>query len=416
MKKCLLLLLTLCLLLTACGGPTEESSAPAVTTTTVPEGVTTHYSSYAVRSMRLRVTSGTDQLERMGEVNNLYDQQAYGVFQTLNTAAYNKSYLSAPTGTPWVRLVFCPHSDTEGETYTVYENDLVVVEHPATGTQAYTAPAGTFYQTVTRLNALRAEQTAHVTLKEYEQGGAAGYTIHYKSGKTKFVSTGTDLPVVDMVGEDLVRVCFRDTVTFYDTATGKTAALTAETTDVAGDYVAAAARDGVDLYRVMSQKSLAHIYAAVEGEGHAPIRGISFSEDGASLHIVGAHNDGVVWDRTLAVVDLLGSTRYYLGAWSSIPAATEKEQQTVGYNLLKKLRHKEKELGHTFSALPQKQLTLDGKLYYLTEIGYWEKVDGKNAYTKLAHLLTNEGLTVAYETTVSENELVWDTTKNWMKK
>ena len=156
MKKCIILLLALCLFLTACGGDGGET-APTTTTTTAGKPATIYYSDYAVRSMRLSVTSGTDELDRMWELNNLYQQQAYSVYQTLNVPSYQQSYLSAPTGTPWVKLKFRPHSDlnTQGETYTVYENDLVVVEHPATGEKTYTAAAGTYYQTVARLNALR---------------------------------------------------------------------------------------------------------------------------------------------------------------------------------------------------------------------------------------------------------------------
>ena len=416
MKPYLPLFLALCLLLTACGGGGEASSAPPPTTTIAPTGVDAYYSAYEVRSMRLKITSGTDALDRMGELNNLYQKQAYAVYQTLNTAAYAKSYLSPAVGTPWVRLTFRPHSDSEGETYTLYENDLVVVEHPGTGSQAYTAPAGTFYQTVTLLNTLRAEQSRYVTLKEPEQNDAAGYTIHYKNGKNEFFATGTDVPTVDMVGEGLVRVYHRMTCTFHNTITGKATTLTTTMADVAGDYVAAVERDGVVLYPLLSKKAVAHIYAVIEGEHHVPVQGISFSEDGKSLHIVCAHGDDAVWDRTIAVSELLGSVRYYLGAWQTAPDATEKEQQTIGYSLLKKLRHKEKALGHTLSALPEKRLELGGKVYFLTEVGYWEKVDGKNVYTAVAHLLVDEDVTVAYEATPADNELIWDTAKNWMKK
>ena len=155
MKKCLYIVLCLCLLLTACGG-VEDTSEPQKTTA-APDPFDPFYSDYGVRSMRVRVVSGTDELDRMVDINNLYDHQALSLYQTLNTAAYRESYLSAPGGTPWVRMTFRPHSELNaaGETYTLYENDLVVVEHPTTGEQAYTAAPGTYYQTVTRLNALR---------------------------------------------------------------------------------------------------------------------------------------------------------------------------------------------------------------------------------------------------------------------
>ena len=418
MKKYLPIALSLCLLLAACGGPAEESSAPSAPTLQ-PDPLTPHYSSYAVRSMRATVTSGTDELEGMAGINNLYQNQAATLYDKLNTPAYRESYLSASTGTPWVSITFCPHSDTAGETYTVYENDLVRVEHPATGAQTYTAAAGTYYQTVAYLNGVRQEQTRFVTLTyfgEEGKGESAGYTIHYKSGKTKFYATGTDLPQVDLVGEGLVRVCLRDTYSFYDTVKGRSATLTAYDTDVAGDTVAAVEQDAVVLYPLFSTKATARIYTPAAGQDDRLVQGVSFTDDGTGLHVICRRGEAV-WDRTLPLADLQGGTiRYLLGDWQAAESVSEWDQQQVGYNLLKKLRHKEKELGHTFSALPHKKLELDGKLYYLTEIGYWEKVEGKNAYTPLAYLLVNEGLTVAYETTVTENELCWDTGKNWMKK
>lgn len=413
MKKCLYILLCLCLLLTACGGggDTSEPLKPTV----APDPFTPFYSDYGVRSMRVRVVSGTDELDRMGDLNNLYDNQALSLYQTLNTAAYRESYLSAPVGTPWVRLTFRPHSELNaaGETYTVYENDLVVVEHPTKREQAYTAASGTYYQTVTRLNALREEQSRYITLHPYDvDEHTAGYTIHYQNGKSEFYGTGTDLPYVDMVGEGILRVEFRQTYTFYDTKTGKNNYVSGRSTDVAGDTVAVAVRDGVELYPLFSRAESARVYAEADS-----VCGLSFSEDGTSLHVVCARGDtDAVWDRTLAVTDLLGGTRYYLSAWQTAPDATEKEQQTVGYSLLSKIRHKEKTVGHTLSALPQKRLELDGTVYFLTEIGYWEKVENKMEYTAVAHLMVDEKLTVAYEATPSDNELTWDVHNNWMKR
>lgn len=414
MNKCIALLLSLCLLLTACAaGGDDASSAPAATTAAAP--AETYYADYSVRSMRLSVTSGTDQLDRMWDLNNLYQQQALSVYRVLNVASYRRSYLEAPAGTPWVRLKFRPHSDLnmEGETFTLYENDLVVVEHPATGTRTYTAAAGTFYQTVARLNALRAEQTRYLTLRPYDTDEhTAGYTVHYQNGKSEFTATGTDLPCVDMVGEGILRVEFRQTFTFINTATGKENYVTGRCTDVAGETVAVADRDGIELYPLFSRKVTARVYAEQD-----TVCGLSFTADGNSLHIVCARGEtGAVWDRTIPLAELKGSQCYYLGAWQSAPDATEKEQQNVGYALLKKLRHKEKALGHTLSALPEKRLEWDGKVYFLTEIGYWEKVNGERQYTPVAHLMVSESVTAAYEAVPSDNELTWDTAKNWMKK
>ena len=420
-KKCIAMWLALCLLLTACGGAgaSDPDAAPTTTTTTtgttVPDVTGLYYSDYSVRSMRLSVTSGTDQLERMWDLNNLYQQQAFSVYRTLNVAAFEKSYLSPDPGTPWVRLKFRPHSDLDpsGEVYTLYENDLVVVEHPVAGTHTYTAASGTFYQTVTRLNTLRQEQTRYLTLQGIDSTErTAGYTVHYAGGKNKFYATGTDLPRVDMVGDGILRVEFRQTFTFYDTKTERSGTFTGTLTDVVGDAVVVADRDGLEVYHQFWRKDSCRAYAERDS-----IRGLSFTEDGTGLHVICTRGDtDAVWDRTLSVAEMKGSLCWYLGAWQSAPDATEKEQQDVGYSLLKKLRHKEKALGHSLSALPEKWLEINGKVYFLTEIGYWEKVEDKNVYTVVAHLMVNEALTVAYEATPTDNELIWDTAKNWMKQ
>lgn len=417
MKRYVAAVTALCLLLTACGGggTTADTAMPAPTSTApVAKPVATYYSDYSVRSMRLSVTSGTDELDRMWDLNNVYQQQAFSVYQTLNVAGFQESYLDAPAGTPWVQLTFRPHSDlnTQGETFTLYENDLVVVEHPAAGTKTYTAAAGTYYQTVARLNTLRQEQTRYVTLHPYDTNErTAGYTIHYANGKSRFHATGTDLPYVDMVADGVVRVEFRQNFTFYNVKTGKESTVSGLCTDVSGDTVAVADRDGIELYPLFSRHVMARVYAEPDA-----VCGLSFTEDGTALHVVCARGEDAVWDRTIPMEELKGSKAFYLGGWQSAPDATEKEQQNIGYNLLKKLRHKEKELGHTLSSLPEKRLELGGKVYYLTEIGYWEKVEGKMTYTPVVHLMVNESLTVAYEADPQDNELTWDTAKNWMKK
>ena len=74
MKKGIACCLALCLLLTGCGGaetPTPDTTTTTTTSTTVPDVTGLYYADYSVRSMRLRVTSGTDELDRMWDLNNL---------------------------------------------------------------------------------------------------------------------------------------------------------------------------------------------------------------------------------------------------------------------------------------------------------------------------------------------------------
>lgn len=419
MKKCIAWILVLCLLLTACGGTTtgDGESKP----TAAPDPFTPYYSDYAVRSMQATVVSVTEELGVMGVLNNLYENQAATLYQKLNTAAYRESWLATPTDIARVQITLRPHSDTAGEVYTLYENDLVLVEHPAVGKQLYTAAAGTYYQTVTYLKGVRTAQSAHFTVQAegIDETGhhPAGYTLKNKNGKTADqVNTGQEIPCVDLVAQGIVRVTAADTVRLYDTATGRNVVLPATASDVAGGYVAAATATSVTLYPLFSKKAAACVFVEAAG-AEQPVQGISFTADGKGLHVICCRGDtNTVWDRTLMVADLLATTRYYLGAWQTTPDTTEKEQQTVGYNLLKKLRHKEKALGRTLSALPEKRLQLGDDVYFLTEVGYWEKVDSTYTYTPVVHLLVDEDVTVAYETTTSDNELTWDTKKNWTKR
>lgn len=416
MKRLTPLLLALCLLLTACGGGgTASTPEPA------PEGdpFTPYYSDYTVRSMQAAVVSVTEKLGYLGVLNNLYENQAATLYEKLNTPSYRESWLDTPTDIARVQITFHPHSDPAGEVYTLFENDAVLVEHPAVGQQLYTAASGTYYQTLTYLTGVQKAQSAYFTLQGADGNGdesTAGCTLRYQSGRTVFVAAAGATLAVDLVGEGLVRVAKNDTFTLYDTVKGRKTAYTARLSDVAGQYLAAADGIGVTLYPLFSTKATARVYV-VGAEAAQTVQGVSLSADGTQLHVVCCHSDGeTVWDRTLAVADLLAKTRYCLGAWQTAPDATEKEQQNVGYALLKKLRHKEKALGYTLSALPEKKLSLGGDVYYLTEVGHWNTVEGTYTYTPVAHLLVDKDVTVAYEATPADNELTWDVGKNWMKR
>lgn len=103
------------------------------------------------------------------------------------------------------------------------------------------------------------------------------------------------------------------------------------------------------------------------------------------------------------------------GDWRSLLSpVTEKAEQVDGYALLKKLRHKEKEYGYTFSAKMEGQLTAQGQEYYLCEIGHWVTTDMGSTYEFVAWLMVPTDLSAAY-VAVTEGDLVWDTADNWIQ-
>lgn len=410
MKKAIPMLLALCLLLGGC--TTTGSGGGTTTATKPPEPYSVHYTDYAQRSMTATVVSYAEELGYMGRLNNLYENQAATLYEKLNTEEYLRSYLETPIGVPHVQISFRPHSDEGCETFTVYENDLVLAGHTSGRQQLYTAAAGTYYQVMTYLVAARKTQIGAVTLQGADGAGKKeGYTIHYASGRRSFVEAEHDTCQVDLVSESIVRVQMPEVCRFYDVKKGREIRLNAHLTDLAGDYVAAADADGVTVYPLFSTRKLARAYVAVSDEEMVPVRGLSFSADGKKLHVVSQSSVGAVLDHTLTVSDWIrGKQQYLLGDWQEVGGTvSEATAQNVGYKSLKKLRGKEKEWGHSFSALPTAAYELGGETYYLTEIGYWS--DGQ--YTKVTDLMVKKNLSAGYEATLGESDLSWDTGNNW---
>lgn len=103
------------------------------------------------------------------------------------------------------------------------------------------------------------------------------------------------------------------------------------------------------------------------------------------------------------------------GDWRSLLSpVTEKEEQVDGYALLKKLRHKEKEYGYSFSATLTGRLMPEEQTYYLCEIGHWLTTDAGSRYEFVTWLMVSADLSAAY-VAVTEGDLVWDTADNWIQ-
>ncbi len=110
-----------------------------------------------------------------------------------------------------------------------------------------------------------------------------------------------------------------------------------------------------------------------------------------------------------------GTQKQVSGDWRRLlTPVTEKAEQVDGYALLKKLRHKEKEAGYTFSAEMEGQLSVQGQEYYLCEIGHWVTTDVGSTYEFVAWLMVPTDLSAAYAAQVGR-ELTWNTEDNWLK-
>ena len=419
MKKCIPWLATLCLLLSGCGAP---PSAPAEK----PAAATPfsyyepYYADAALDGLQADVIYSSDAYTRLGRLNNRYLDWAQGVYDTLGVAELELTQLTAPD-LRFVRVAFSTAAGEGVETFTLYENNFVLAEHPKDGARRCVTAPGTYEAVLAYLDGVADEQSRYFSMSDEhtDEDGyhEASYTLYNDKGKAVVrKKTASDTATVEMVGEELVRVTDPDGTRVYAPHAGKQSVLSCGATALWGDRLAVTDADGVAIYTTFGTQPLCRIYVAAG----ATVQGLDFSADGESLHILVRNAEGSFYDRTLTVQEEIdGSICRMLGDWrSTLTPATEKEEQITAYNILKKLRHKEKELGYYFSGILTGHLSVRGKDYFLCEIGHWTTAEDGTAaqYEVVGHLLVPADLSVGYAVKMEEDELRWDTKDNWFKK
>ncbi len=418
MKKCIALALCLVLLLTGCGG-----AGPLGDRVKEPEGdpFTPYYDDYATRSMRATVFPYTDKMGDMGAVNNLYKNQAKALFDALETGTYRETELDIPEGSGYLQVSFRPHSDTGAEVYTVYENNLVTVAHPAVDEQTYTAAGGLFERLLAHLKAVRKLQRTYfaVSAEEIKEDKhyQAGYRLFTAGGGVAVrKNTGQTMADIDLCGEGLVRVKEGGRTFFYDQKTGRKSAAYPGKTDIAGNRLVVANGTAVSVYALFDKSPKTQVY--VTGGVKQPVVGVSLSAKGDSLHLYCRDGQDSYFDRTLDVTDLLKKSkkRYLLGNWQGEQNAfTESQEQNIGYKTLKRLRHQERKMGYSFSTTLEGRFDLGGKIHYLVRVGRWKDIKNPipENYVTVTYLMVPADVSAGYEATLGENELTWNTGKNW---
>lgn len=423
MKPYFIVALALCLLLSGCGpqpaAPTEQSAATVPTETYTP-----YHMDAAARGLQVDVTYRSDAYPLLGRLNNRYGGQAQALYDTLGVSQLKLSQLPVPNGA-WVRMAFSTVGGTGEETFTLYDNNLVVTHHPVKGERRCTAAPGTYERVLAYLEQVQTDQSRFVT---YEAEGlgedgyhTAGYVLYDKKGKVAHrVSTDTRLPTVELVGEGLVRVTVEDTTRLYDAATGRSITLPTTMVDVAGDRMAVAQGHEITVRRLFGTTPLCRLYVATTEDNPQPVQSLALSPEGDTLHVVVHNAAGTLYDRTVTVDrEVEGSTLRILGDWrEALTPATEKEGQTTAYTILKKLRHKEKELGFLFSGTLLGHLQVGKTEYLLCELGHWsaDTQGGTTQYETVGYLMVPASLSAGYEAVLEDNEIAWDTAKNWFKK
>jgi hypothetical protein len=283
-----------------------------------------------------------------------------------------------------------------------------------------TAP-GTYEAVLAYLDGVAAAQGRYFSLSDEhtDEDGyhEASYALYNEKGKAVVrKKTAADTAILEMVGEELVRVTDPDGTRVYAPHAGKQSVLSCGATALWGDRLAVTDPDGVAIYTTFGTQPLCRIYVAAG----ATVQGLDFSADGESLHVLVRNAEGSLYDRTIVVQEEIdGSVCRMLGDWrSTLTPATEKEEQITAYNILKKLRHKEKELGYYFSGILTGHLSVRGKDHFLCEIGHWTTAEdgGVTQYEVVGHLLVPADLSVGYAVEMEEDELRWDTKDNWFKK
>ncbi len=426
MKKCIWLWLALCLLLGGCDA--IAPTAVKVAKPPAPEPPAEYYAPYypdpSLRQFRADVTYRSDSYPLLGRLNNLYGGWAQGLYETLTAADLSLTTLSAPD-LQWIRMAFSVGEGQQTEIFTLYENNLVVTEHPTAGKRNCTAPAGTYTAVLTYLDAVRQEQSRYFTLSpehnDDEGYHEAAYTLYNAKGKAVVSKQTADLTAtVEMVGEGLVRVTDSEGTRLYEPHTGRKSVVSAGPTDLWGDRLAVSDGQGVYVHTLFGTTPLCRIYVASTPENPTPVQGVSFADDGESLHVVVRNAAGTLYDRTLSVEEEIdGGVMRMLGDWrQGLTPVTELEEQTVAYNILKKLRHKEAEWGFLLSGTLLGHLPVGQTDYLLCELGHWlTNEDGTvSHYEVVGHVMVPSGLYAAYATALTDNELSWDTADNWFKK
>lgn len=424
MKKYIWLLAALCLLLSGCTPPPAALSAATPPPTQPTEKYTPYFTDTDARLFYADVAYSSDAYPLLGRLNNVYNGQAAALHDTLAVTKLTLTEQSVPYAR-WVRVAFSKTGGQQQESFTIYENDFVVASHPTLKEVHCTAPSGTYKAVLGHLETVMTAQRAYFSLQaeRINDDGyhAAGYTLYDENGKeADVVATGQETPILEMVGEDLVRVTAKDTTRLYHTATGQSRQWATTVTDVAGDRVAVAVGGEVTVQELFATSSQCRLYVAATEDNPNPVRSLSFSADGESLHIGVRNAVGTAYDYTAAVQEEIdGGTLRMLGDWQAVlTEATEKEEQQVAYNILKKLRHKESELGYTFSGVLKGHLQVGETDYLLCELGHWltDEEGGVTEYETVAHLMVPSALYSGYLATIEDNEIRWDTANDWFKK
>lgn len=424
MKKCIWLLLALCLLLSGCQPPPATPSVATPPPTQPAEEYTPYFTDTDARQFYADVTYSSDAYPLLGRLNNIYNGQTAALHDVLAVTALTLTDQSVPYAR-WVRVAFSTTGGQQQESFTIYENDFVVASHPTLKEVYCTAPSGTYKAVLGHLETVLADQRRFFSLQteRINDDGyhAAGYTLYDEDGEVAdTVATGQETPVVEVMSEGLVRVTVKETTRLYNTTTGQSGQWATTVTDVAGDRVAVAMGGEVTVSALFGSTAQCRLYVAATEDNPYPVRSLSFSADGNSLHIGVRNAAGTRYDYTAAVQEEIdGGTLRMLGDWQAIlTEATEKEEQQIAYNILKKLRHKESELGYTFSSVLKGHLQVGETDYLLCELGHWLTDDEGNVteYETVAHLMVPSALYSGYVATLGDNEISWDTNDDWFKK
>ena len=419
MKKCIPLLLALCLLLCGClEQPAAPAEKPAPATPT--EYYAPYYADAALRGLQADVTYSSDAYVQVGRLNNLYGGQAQSLYEALGADKLALSQLPVPD-TRWVRLSFSTAAGQKEESFTLYENNLVVAAHPSKGERRCVAAGGTYEAVLACLDGVAKEQSKYFSLSDEHTDDTyhpASYTLYNAKGKAVVhKETADTTAILELVGEGLVRVTDPDGTRLYAPHEGRRSVLSTGPTDLSGEYLAVTDATGVAVYTTFGTKPLCRIYVAAAE--NAAVQGLDFSADGKELHVLVRNAEGSLYDRTVTLQEEMdGTVMRMLGDWRAVlTPATEKEEQVTGYNILKKLRHREKEQGYYFSGILTGHLTLEGKDHFLCELGRWvTSEEGEREYELIGYLLVPADLSAGYAVEMTDNELSWDTADNWFKK